>query len=148
MKLKSIDGIPVTNAKHQLKLHITKRDCSVGDIKDPSTCAAAKTIRREYGAIDCRVHLGRVYIRQNKGNWQRYMTPRSLRTEIIAFDRGGEFQPGEYILAAPSAKRTTGKRQGGNSRFKNSRNNPNRKKRRSPTIVQNVRGGPATGDQA
>lgn len=87
--VKAIDDIPVIDAKRPLTLHINPADCKGADPQRPSTCAAAKAIKRELQAIDCRVHLSRVYIRQNDGNWQRYRTPKSLRTEIVAFDRGG-----------------------------------------------------------
>lgn len=143
MALKEIDGYPILDAKRSITLHITKGDCNNADPKQPSTCAAARTIRRELKAIDCRVHLGRIYIRQNKGNFQRYETPKALRNEIIAFDRGGEFAPGEYVLKPLPISQQTGKRQGSKPKFKHSRNNPNRKKRKSPHVVINVRNGPA-----
>lgn len=142
--VKSIDGIPVTNARRGLELHITTRDCNGGDPKRPSTCAAARAIRRELGAIDCRVHLARVYVRQNKGNWTRYMTPKALAREIVAFDRGGNFQPGTYALPAPTpSKQATGTRQGTKPKQKKGRRTG---KRRVYIATQNVRSGPAVGD--
>jgi len=143
MSLKSINKLPVLNAKHSLELHITTTDCTRAEVKDPARCAAALAIRREFHPIDVRVHLGRVYVRQNNSNWQRYLTPKSLRTELIAFDRGGTFTPGTYTLPAPPKSRKTNKRQGTHSRFKKGRPDHHR---RPPTIVQNVRSGPAQGD--
>ena len=133
MKVKAIDGIAVTNAAKPITLHILAGDCKGGDPKRPATCAAARAIKRELGAIDCRVHLGRVYIRQNKGNWQRYMTPASLRNEIIAFDRGGDFSPGEYVLPAitPSKRAAAGRRQGSTKRTKTGKKSQSRRKRSS-----------------
>jgi hypothetical protein len=96
---KAIDGKPVIDAKSSITLHIAKQDCVGANPKRPESCAAARNIKRDLKAIDCRVHLSRVYIRQNKGNWQRYATPANLRAEIIAFDRGGAFEPGDYILS-------------------------------------------------
>lgn len=143
MKVNAIDGVPVIDAKAPLTLTITKRDCNNGDPKEPDTCAAARALRREHGVADCRVHLGRIYIRQNKGNWQRFLTPKSLRSEIIAFDRGGAFSPGEYTLSPlPPANRTTGKRQGSKPKFKQARDNPKRKKR-TKHVVADVRNGPS-----
>jgi hypothetical protein len=139
--LKTIDGIPVVDAKHPLELHITKTDCDKADVKVPSRCAAALAIRREHKPVDVRVHLSRVYVRQNKGNWQRYMTSKPLRTEIIAFDRGGQFEPGQYDLAPPPpSRKPTGKTQGSKKKpgWK-----PSGNKRRPYTRVANVRGGPA-----
>ena len=141
MALKSIDNIPIIDAKHPVVLHITKNDCKNADPKEPASCAAARTIKRELKAIDCRVHLGRIYIRRNEGNWQRYKTPKALRTEIIAFDRGGAFEPGDYELLPC---KTNGKSQGTKPKFKHARLNKNRKKRRAPIVVKNVRNGPTT----
>ncbi len=69
--LKSIDGMPVIDAKQSTTLHITKQDIARGDRKRPDKCAAALAIVREMHAIEARVHLSRIYIRTNKGNWQR-----------------------------------------------------------------------------
>src|SRR5262245_8604841 len=136
MKVKAIDGILVMDATHPLTLKILVGDCKGGDPKHPDTCAAARAIRREHKVADVRVHLGRVYIRQNKGNWQRYMTPKSLRSEIIAFDRGGKFEPGEYTLMRPHpSHKATGKRYGG----KKSQYRKTGKKRHPRHVVTDVR---------
>lgn len=138
---KSIDDIPVTDAKKPITLHILPTDCKNGDPKQPSTCAAARAIKRELGAIDCRVHLGRVYIRQNKGNWQRYQTPKSLRAEVIAFDRGGAFAPGEYTLTPLQPSQRAGKRTWKPVKRKGSV--PQRGNKVKRHLVADVRGGPA-----
>lgn len=106
-----VAGLPVENASKALKLVITKRDCELGDTKDPALCAAARACKRELGATEVRVHIGRVYVK-TKDKWTRYITPKSLRTEIIAFDRGGKFEPGEYILGKIQPSKATGKSQG------------------------------------
>ena len=52
---------------------------------------------RQLGASEARVHTGRTYVKINE-EWMRYNTPVSLQKEIVAFDRGGSFEPGEYEL--------------------------------------------------
>jgi hypothetical protein len=142
MALKAIDGKPVLDAKKPIVLNITPNDIAKADRKEPADCAVARACRRELHAKEVRVHLGRVYVRQNEGNWLRFMTPRSLRSEIIAFDRGGSFEPGEHKLAAPQpSKRATGKRQG--SVKPKGRPKSRGPKRRAPHVVTDVRGGPA-----
>jgi hypothetical protein len=97
-----INGKPVVDATKAAKIHITQRDTTKGDNKNPSSCAAARAAKRDIpNCVSARVHIGRVYIEQEK-RWIRYFTPDALRTEIIAFDRGGTFQPGEYSLNPPS----------------------------------------------
>jgi hypothetical protein len=145
MGLKTIEGKAVLNAKRGLKIHILPVDIAKADNKRPETCAAARAIVRDCHALEARVHLGRVYVRSNNSNWQRYETPKSLRSEIIAFDRGGTFQPGEYeLLPVRPRDYPTGKRQGSPPKAKRGPKKPVRPK----MFVQNVRGGPATGDQA
>jgi hypothetical protein len=97
-----INGKRVVDATRKAKIMITKRDTVEGDNKNPSSCAAARAAKRDVPeCLSARVHIGRVYIEQ-KDKWVRYYTPEALRTEIIAFDRGGTFQPGEYELKPPS----------------------------------------------
>lgn len=97
-----VNGKKVVDATSPLRIKVTPRDAKLGANKDPGACAAARAAKREVpNCISARVHLGRVYI-EEKNRWIRYKTPDSLRSEIIAFDRGGEFDPGEYELLPPS----------------------------------------------
>lgn len=139
MTVTSIDGKPIINAKKGAKLTITKHDVSSADIKQPNNCAVARACHRVLHAKEVRVHLGRIYVRANEGNWVRYMTPKSLRTEIISFDRGGIFEPGNYTLSAPSPIKQKGKHQGSNK----PRNGKGKKIDKARHIVKNVRIGPA-----
>lgn len=140
MALKAIDGKPVMDAKRSIKLIITDGDVSAADRKRPEKCAVAMSCLRTTHAKEVRVHLGRVYVRNNDHNWQRYMTPKCLRSEIIAFDRGGSFAPGEFVLSAPSPTRQTGKRQGTPPK---ARSKVKQKQRAPRHIVTDVRTGPA-----
>jgi len=98
-RILKLDGEPVkvVDAKKNLPLHITPRDVRAGTLKDAKTCAAAKALCRMPGVEAARVNLSRTYVKEN-GKWTRYFTPPPLRNEIIAFDRGGEFAPGDYTL--------------------------------------------------
>jgi hypothetical protein len=101
-----IAGKKVVDAKRPAKIVITVRDTKIGDNKNPSSCAAALAAKRDVPeCLSARVHIGRVYI-EHKDKWVRYLTPEALRTEIVAFDRGGSFQPGGYVLKAPSPSET------------------------------------------
>jgi hypothetical protein len=114
-----INGKKVVDATKRVKIMITKKDTVEGDNKNPSSCAAARAAKRIENCISARVHLGRVYIEQ-KDKWVRYQTPEALRSEIIAFDRGGSFQPGEYDLRPlpPSSRETFRKAGSATSRNK------------------------------
>jgi hypothetical protein len=140
MKIKAIDGRPVIDAKKPLNLTITKNDIDKADAKEPAGCAVARACRRELHVVEARVHLARIYLRSNEGNWVRYMTPRAMRSEIIAFDRGGRFQPNTFQLVPPNtADRLGAKRKTGPKMTKKA-------KRRKPTIhhvLTDIRNGPA-----
>lgn len=85
------------DAKTPVVVHITKTDVRMGSLKEASACAAAKAICRQTGCEEARVNIARTYIKKD-GKWHRYATPPALRDEIIAFDRGGNFEPGDYTL--------------------------------------------------
>lgn len=92
-----ISGVPVKDADEPLTITITKSDVRLGTLKEAKSCAAANALCRQTGCAEARVHFARAYIKQ-KGKWVRFQVPDALRSEIIAFDRGGTFEPGEYIL--------------------------------------------------
>lgn len=139
-----INDFPVVNATKKISITITPRDVLNGNTKDPGACAAAKACMREVdGCTAARVHLGRTYLKMDK-KWIRFQTPVALRAEIISFDRGHEFQPGEYVLRAltPSERAKTGRRQGSNkpgARDKGSKNRTPSKHRAKPHVVHGVR---------
>jgi len=136
MSPKSIENLPIYDAKKAILLSVTDNDCSRADRKEPDSCAVARACRRELHALDVRVHLGRVYVKTNKGSWTRYITPPALRSEIIAFDRGGTFAAGVFTLSAPQpTKQASGKRQGSNKRTVAK----SLTKRRPPHVVKDVR---------
>ena len=144
MNLLTIDGVPILNAKHAMTITVTAADIAAADVKHPEGCAVARAAIRHGHATEARVHLARVYIKTTKDHWLRYVTPKSMRAEIIAFDRGGTFQPGSFELLAPNvARRADGKRQGSPAKNKPWHLRRMAPKRRSPSIIKNVRNGPA-----
>lgn len=95
-KPRTIGGKPVVNGKEKFMLDIIKQDIKKGKGKDPRGCAAAVALlRSDKGLLSVRVHVGRLFL-ETPTQWIRYKTPRTLRDEIVAFDRGGEFLVGEH----------------------------------------------------
>lgn len=95
--MRTIDSKPVFDADKSVIIQITQLDCERGSKKDPAKCAAALALKRITGCDECRVHIGCTYLRFGT-KWLRYATPASLRAEIISFDRGGGFYPGDFQL--------------------------------------------------
>lgn len=104
-----INGLPVVDATKAIKLTINDADCKLGQTKDSGACAAARALLRQVpNCTQARVYRAVTYILIGK-KWLRCMTPRSLRTEIVAFDRGGKFEPGEFELNAVPPSHVMGK---------------------------------------
>lgn len=95
--MRTIHGKPVVDADKPVTVHITSDDCARGSKKDPERCAVALALKRVTHCAQSRVHLGCTYLRFGN-KWLRYATPPSLKAEIISFDRGGGFYPGDFRL--------------------------------------------------
>lgn len=115
-KVMKIDGKTIKNATKPVTIHITGKDATKGATKAPTSCAAALACVREIPkCTEARIHISTAYLKIG-GQWVRYKTSQPLRTEIIGFDRGAKFTPGEYRLTPVSASHRAGygKRQGSN----------------------------------
>jgi hypothetical protein len=144
-KVMEIDGVKVRDADpdEALTLHITQRDVKSGSAKNAKACAAAKALCRQEGCEAARVHLSRTYVKR-AGTWVRYMTPPPLRSEIIAFDRGGQFSPGDYTLGPvqPIVRFGSEARKAYMKKYvkrKPSAKHPQKGNRAKPHVVSNVR---------
>ena len=129
-----IDGLVIVNAAKPLSLNITREDIKSARRKQPSCCVVAQALKRDIGAIEARVHLSRCFIRlEDKPEvWVRLMTPLSLRTNIIAYDRGGLFELGEFVFV-PLHKNESA-RYGKKQSQSKLRNTPKKTKRRHAPI--------------
>jgi hypothetical protein len=131
--MKKIDGLPVGNAHMPIRLEVTKQDITKGARKNANSCAiAVAAVRQIKGVTAAKVHLGVIYLCQN-GRWRRWHTSSAARTEIIVFDRGGRFVPGQYdLLPVPPQSLLKRTRRG-------PRPGPKRRRRRKPHYVEDVR---------
>ena len=135
-----INGQEVLDAKKELVVRILSGDVRAGKIKDPHHCAAAESLMRSVpNCTSARVHLARTYLKIGK-QWFRFETPHSLRSEVVAFDRGGMFRPGEYILKPISnyEMKKRGKAHG-KAPAKKADRKPSPKKRHPYHVVKDVR---------
>ena len=142
---KLINGLPIKNAVQSLLIHITGPDIKSARPKRPDFCVVALAIKREMRAKEVRVHLGRVYVRTTASSWTRYVTPGSLRAEIISFDRGGRFALGVHTLGGIPPSQSTGKTQGAKKKKGAPRFTGTGHKRRAYHAVKDVRTSPAFG---
>jgi hypothetical protein len=129
-KRMKINGGKVVDASEPLPVKITKSDVRMGATKNATSCAAARAICRE-GFTEARVHAARTYVRRPDGKWLRYQTPPALRSEIVAFDRGGVFEPGDYKLVPIQPSQTIGQRAKRKNYHTKSHGSPNSPKRKN-----------------
>lgn len=126
-----IGDAKVVDAVEKLPIRITAADVRRGATKNASACAAAQAICRSGGFTEARVHAARTYVKDPSGKkWFRFVTPPALRNEIIAFDRGGTFEPGEYELIPIQPSQSIGaraSRKGYESKKKGTTSSPKRK---------------------
>ncbi len=140
MKVTKLDLRKVQDANGHLILEILPKDIKRATLKNPGSCATARACRRQVHR-ESRVHLTRMYIKKNGGDiWYRYFVPNALRAEIIAFDRGGTFLPGRYILMPPNPRAKLGVRRSDKGKRTVTGN-----KRRKYSYIRDVRTGPASG---
>jgi hypothetical protein len=99
-RLRRIDGLPLIDASKPRLVTITNDDIRDAMPRDGDYCAAAMALCRDETIEDAYVYMGRTYIRFHN-RWERYLTPRALRRQLISFDRKGVFDAGTYRLNAP-----------------------------------------------
>lgn len=92
-----INGYPVVDSKKKVVLTVTPLDVKKGRVKSPDACAVAIACVRQLGCKQAVVHATRTYLRIDM-KWTRYFSPAAIKNELIAFDRGGKFEPGKYTL--------------------------------------------------
>lgn len=102
---KMIDGKPVANASMALRLNVTEDDIKNGAPLNPYACAIARAAKRQPGIVAAKVHLSCLYLLGKRGKeWLRYRVPEYATREIVAYDRGGKFVPGEIDLQPISTR--------------------------------------------
>jgi hypothetical protein len=105
-------GLPVIDAPRNsgISMTVTPSDIEGSRKGDPANCAAAIAGKRELKK-EVHVFLSRAYVQEDK-HWVRYFTPESVSREIISFDRGSDFAPGNYEFRAPKDSERLGQYKG------------------------------------
>jgi len=132
MQTHRIGGRNVVDSTRSIQIEITEQDTQLASRKDHGNCAVARACMKQEGT-DAIVHISRVFLKmKNKDIWVRYIVKNDLRTEIVSFDRGGNFEPGIFKLHRIQPAQKLGishKRASG----------PRVSKRKAPTTLHGVR---------
>lgn len=115
-KTRLFEGLPVVDATRKLRLEITGGDIEISKKANPAQCAAARAITRQF-KTEARVFMTKTYVKQ-KNRWVRFETPNSIGREITAFDRGANFEAGEYTIipVSPAARLGTHRKKNKNGK--------------------------------
>jgi len=110
----------VKNASKDITIEVMKSDVQKGQTKNHKECVMANACKRALKLDGAVVSVGTVYLIKDDVA-TRYRVPQSLSREIVSFDRGGSFAPGQYDLRQPepTAPRGSGTRHKGNPRMGN-----------------------------
>jgi len=141
-----VDGVPVRNGRRLgLQVNITPKDIRAGVRQSPSECAGALAAVRDIPhCTKAHIHNTVMYLMiEEPGKppvCERYKTPAGLRIEQVAYDRGGDMQPDDYILM-PMNERKPGRRQGSDAPGARDRGSNDRtpKFKRAQHLLVNVR---------
>lgn len=110
MNLKQLveeNNLKIVDAKRDLIVEVKNCDTKAAR-KAPQHCAFAQACKRQEKNIGAAVFLRSMAYIQRGDKLVRYRIPSSVSKEIVAFDRGGKLEPGEYYLRkiTPSYTRT------------------------------------------
>lgn len=105
----------VRDAKADIRIEVQKQDQHPKGRKDHETCALATACKRKLKLHGVVVARSVMYLIKGN-NAIRYTVPENVTREIIAFDRGADFVPGEYRLKKPSKDKQLGACPGGHNR--------------------------------
>jgi hypothetical protein len=98
-------GIPVQDAKRPLKIRLSSSDIQRGKKKNNKACAFACAATHVPGVT--RAYIFRTAaILEYDNKMVRYMLSPAMRREVLAFDRGGTMEPGDYTLKHPTGGHT------------------------------------------
>lgn len=107
----------VVDAKEGVKVTVTRGDVAWSEKRNGNACVMAKACERSLHVDGALVNRTRAFLIRGNTALRYGLTQRTQR-EIVAFDRGGQFMPGDYYLTrligseAIGAKRTQTKKRG------------------------------------
>jgi len=95
----------VVDAERNARIEVTKSDETKANKKSHKTCAMAVACKRKFHLDGVIISANRAYlVKGDKA--RRFELPPSVTKEIVSFDRGSGFEPGEYELSkvSPTAR--------------------------------------------
>jgi len=101
--------LSVTDASRNAVIEVTKKDVDSSKIKKHAECAMAVACKRKFHVDGVVISRTVAYLVKGK-RARRFHLPESVSREVVSFDRGAGFAPGNYELAAISPSNKMGVR--------------------------------------
>lgn len=109
----------VVDSTRNVRIEVQPRDCNNAKVQNHEECAMARACKRKLKVSGVIISRNMAYM--VKGNKAiKFQLPPSVQKEVVAFDRGAEFEAGEYQLSKVSQHRSVG-RAHGKSKYKTPR---------------------------
>ena len=89
----------VRDADEDLLINVTDRDDKTSKRKSHGECAMAVALKRQEKATSVIISARTAYVIKGK-EAIRYKVPEAASKEVVSFDRGAGFAPGDYKLKA------------------------------------------------
>ena len=103
----------VVDAERGAKIEVTPLDSRSKGLKNHEECAFAVACKRQMRLDGVIISRSVAYLVKGK-RARRFQLPPSVSREVVSFDRGAGFAPGEYLLSPVEPSRRLGQRQGSN----------------------------------
>jgi len=88
----------IEDAAECVEIEVTKQDDKIAKKKDHKTCAMAVACKRKLGLDGVLISINTAYLVKGT-KARRYHLPQSVAREVVSFDRGAGFAPGQYQLS-------------------------------------------------
>ncbi len=108
----------VTDADDDLLINVTEKDEKASKKKDHNECAMAVAVKRQEGCSSVIISASTAYVIKGT-HATRYKMPESASREVVSFDRGSAFEPGDYKLKSPPKSARLGTYRGAMTTEKN-----------------------------
>jgi hypothetical protein len=100
------EGLPVVDAKDNLRVFVTAADIRKAKPQDPEHCVYAEACRRLFGATKIVFLRTKAYVDLPDETGRRFVNRfeigRDVREKIIHFDQTGEGAEGGFLLSRPA----------------------------------------------
>jgi hypothetical protein len=110
----------VTDADDDLLVNVTEKDYKTSVKKNHGECAMATAVKRQESAASVIISASIAYVIKGT-HATRYKVPEAVSKEVVSFDRGASFEPGDYKLKAMPKSGRLGTYRGKDTREDNSR---------------------------